>query len=76
MKNGLVFIGPDPESMERLSDKAILKELIRCTDLSVIPGTKAVISVAEAKIAAEKIGYPVMLCRRWWTRNPSDSFRR
>lgn len=61
VKNGLVFIGPDPESMERLSDKAILKELIRCTDLSVIPGTKAVISVAEAKIAAEKIGYPVML---------------
>ena len=24
-KNGLVFIGPEPESMERLSDKAVLK---------------------------------------------------
>ncbi len=48
-KNGLVFIGPDPESMERLSDKAILKELIRSTGLSVIPGTKAVASVEEAK---------------------------
>ena len=60
-KNGLVFIGPDPESMERLSDKAILKELIRGTGLSVIPGTKAVASVAEAKRAADRIGYPVML---------------
>ena len=60
-KNGLVFIGPDPESMERLSDKAILKELIRGTGLSVIPGTKAVSSVAEAKRAADRIGYPVML---------------
>lgn len=60
-KNGLVFIGPDPESMERLSDKAILKELIRGTGLSVIPGTKAVSSAAEAKKAAEGIGYPVML---------------
>ena len=60
-KNGLVFIGPDPESMERLSDKAILKELIRSTGLSVIPGTKAVASVAEAKRAADRIGYPVML---------------
>ena len=60
-KNGLVFIGPDPESMERLSDKAILKELIRETGLSVIPGTKAVSSAEEAKAAAEKIGYPVML---------------
>lgn len=60
-KNGLVFIGPDPENMERLSDKAILKELIRDTGLSVIPGTKAVASVEEAKAAAEIIGYPVML---------------
>ena len=60
-KNGLVFIGPDPDSMERLSDKAKLKELIRGTGLSVIPGTKAVSSAAEAKRAAEMIGYPVML---------------
>ena len=60
-KNGLVFIGPDPESMERLSDKAILKELIKNTSLSVIPGTKSVSSVEEAKKEAEQIGYPVML---------------
>lgn len=60
-KNGLVFIGPDPDSMERLSDKAVLKELISKTGLSVIPGTKAVPSVEEAIKAAEKIGYPVML---------------
>ncbi len=60
-KNGLVFIGPDPDSMERLSDKAVLKELIGKTGLSVIPGTKAVPSVEEAIKAAEKIGYPVML---------------
>lgn len=60
-KNGLVFIGPDPESMERLSDKAILKELIKGTGLTVIPGTKAVSSVEAAKAAAKKIGYPVML---------------
>lgn len=60
-KNGLVFIGPNPEDMERLSDKAILKELIRNTGLSVIPGTKAVAAVEEAKRAAKNLGYPVML---------------
>ncbi|MBQ8831203.1 MAG: acetyl-CoA carboxylase biotin carboxylase subunit [Oscillospiraceae bacterium] len=60
-KNGLVFIGPDPESMERLSDKAVLKELIRSTGLTVIPGSKAVSSVNEARAAALCIGYPVML---------------
>ena len=60
-KNGLVFIGPEPESMERLSDKAVLKELISNTGLTVIPGTKALSYVEEAKNAAEEIGYPVML---------------
>ncbi len=60
-KNGLVFIGPDPDSMERLSDKAVLKELMRKAGLSVIPGTKAVRSAEEAALAAERIGYPVML---------------
>ena len=60
-KNGLVLIGPNPENMERLGDKAILKELIRGTGLSVIPGTKAVASVEEARLAAGRIGYPVML---------------
>ena len=60
-KNGLVFIGPEPESMERLSDKAVLKELFRTTGLQVIPGTKALPSLEAAREAAEKIGYPVML---------------
>lgn len=60
-KNGLVFIGPEPESMERLSDKSVLKELVERTGLSVIPGTKAVASVEEAKREAWQIGYPVML---------------
>ena len=60
-KNGLVFIGPLPENMERLSDKAVLKELIRHTGLSVIPGTKALPSMEAARRAALEIGYPVML---------------
>lgn len=60
-KNGIAFIGPDPDSMERLSDKAVLKELISKTRLKVIPGTKAVASIEEAKAAANKIGYPIML---------------
>lgn len=60
-RNGIVFIGPDPEEMERLSDKAVLKELMNDAGLKVILGTKALPSLEEAKTAAEKIGYPVML---------------
>lgn len=60
-KNGIVFIGPNPESMERLSDKAILKDIMQEAGLSVIPGTKALASMDEVNAAAETLGYPVML---------------
>lgn len=60
-KNGLVFIGPEPESMERLSDKAILKEVMDEAGLNVIPGTKVLSSLEEAHELAKEIGYPVML---------------
>lgn len=60
-KNGLVFIGPEPDSMEHLGDKAVLKELFGNTGLTVIPGTKALSTIDEAKRAAQRIGYPVML---------------
>ena len=60
-KQGIVFIGPDPDSMERLSDKALLKELVKRTGLTVIPGTKAVSSPEAAMKAADQLGYPVML---------------
>ena len=60
-KNGLVFIGPEPESMERLSDKASLKELMAEAGLTVIPGTQALPTLEAARRAAGEIGYPVML---------------
>ena len=60
-RNGLVFIGPSPESMKALSDKAALKEKMAAGGLPVIPGTGILQTVAEALSAAEAIGYPVML---------------
>lgn len=63
-KNGIVFIGPDPECMEKVSDKAKIKELIAETRLNPIPGTGVLESEEEAFREAEKIGYPVMLKAR------------
>ena len=60
-RNGLLFIGPSPESMEALSDKAALKEKMAAGGLPVILGTGILQTVAEALAAAEAIGYPVML---------------
>lgn len=60
-KNGLAFIGPEPESMEKLGDKALLKELMEKTELNVIPGTQAVASLEETKELAGELRFPVML---------------
>lgn len=63
-KNGIVFIGPAAETMERLSDKTTIKNLMADAGLDVIRGTDVLASVDEAREAAEKIGYPVMLKAR------------
>ena len=60
-KNGIVFIGPSPESMNRLADKALLKEEMRKAGVPVIPGTQTLHTEEEAETEAEKLGYPVML---------------
>ena len=63
-KNGVAFIGPTVEHMNRLSDKATIKRLMSDAGLQTIPGTDVLGSVEEALEAAERIGYPVMLKAR------------
>ena len=63
-KNGVVFIGPTVENMERLSDKATIKRLMSDAGLQTIPGTDVLLDANEALAAADKIGYPVMLKAR------------
>jgi len=60
-KYGIVFIGPDPEVMEKVSDKAMLKKIMSGTRLHPVPGTDILDSLDQALEQAEKIGYPVML---------------
>ena len=59
--NGVVFIGPSAAVMEKLSNKAGVKQIAEEAGLSTIPGTAALTSVEEALEKAEEIGYPVML---------------
>lgn len=63
-KNGIAFIGPAPEDMERLGDKAEIKKLASAAGLRVIPGTGVLDTAQDAIAAAEKIEYPVMLKAR------------
>ena len=63
-KNGIVFIGPDPDLMERLGDKTEMKKLAAGTALKPIPGTGVLRDAEEALAEAEKLGYPLMLKAR------------
>ena len=60
-EHGITFIGPTPENMRMLGDKATARRIAREAGVPVVPGTDALESPAEALAAAEEIGYPVIL---------------
>ncbi|MBW3561432.1 MAG: biotin/lipoyl-binding protein [Actinobacteria bacterium] len=59
---GLVFIGPRPETIALMGDKAAAKEHLRDAGVPVIPGVDAS-GMDDDGIAgaAEEVGYPVLL---------------
>lgn len=61
-KCNIEFIGPSPESIEMLGDKANAKEAMKSAGVPVIPGSDgAVRTIEEAEAAAAKIGYPLLI---------------
>lgn len=61
-KCGITFIGPKPESIDMLGDKASAKETMKKAGVPVIPGSDGVVSsLEEAYELSDKIGYPVMV---------------
>ena len=60
--NGIEFIGPKPETIEAMGNKAKAKENMKSFGVPVIYGSEGLVNNAdEACIAAEKAGYPVIL---------------
>ena len=60
--NGLTFIGPKPEVMERVGDKAVARDLMKKAGLPLLPGTvDPVQTVDEAHDIGREIGYPVII---------------
>src|SRR6266567_3479244 len=59
---GLTWIGPSPAAIEQMGDKIRARNLMERAGVPVSPGTREpVTDVAAAVIAAERIGYPVMV---------------
>ena len=59
---GVTFIGPSPESMMLMGDKATAKKTMREANVPVVPGSDGIVeSIEEAREVADRIGYPVMV---------------
>jgi acetyl-CoA carboxylase, biotin carboxylase subunit len=60
-ESDLVFVGPTPEVMERLGDKAAAKDEMRAAGVPLVPGTDGAASLEEIRAAASELGFPVLL---------------
>lgn len=56
------FIGPTPEMIELMGDKARARQMMIEADVPVVPGSDGTVGAAEdARALAKRIGYPVIL---------------
>ena len=63
---GIVFIGPSPDTMRRLGNKVAARNLAISVGVPVMPATNPLPDDAEEiKRLAAEIGYPVMLKASW-----------
>jgi acetyl-CoA carboxylase biotin carboxylase subunit len=61
-EHGIKWIGPSPEAMEAMGDKANAKQTVTRAGVPVVPGSDGVVeTLEEAKKIAAQIGYPVMV---------------
>lgn len=60
--HGIKFIGPSPENIKSMGDKATAKKIVKAANIPVVPGTEGLIDdPKEALVQAKKIGYPVII---------------
>jgi acetyl-CoA carboxylase, biotin carboxylase subunit len=60
--NDITFIGPKPEVMESVGDKAIARNKMQEAGLPLLPGTVDPVATAEeAQEIGDSIGYPVII---------------
>ncbi|MCW9030216.1 MAG: acetyl-CoA carboxylase biotin carboxylase subunit [Gammaproteobacteria bacterium] len=61
-RRGIYFVGPDAETIYKMGDKTIARQTMSAAGIPVTPGSNDnVKDIAEAKIIASEIKYPIML---------------
>ena len=60
--SGITFIGPTPEMISAMGDKAVAKETMKNAGVPVVPGSEGVVKTAgEGLEIARAIGLPVII---------------
>ncbi|MFF2909904.1 acetyl-CoA carboxylase biotin carboxylase subunit [Paenibacillus sp. NPDC057934] len=58
----ITFIGPSPEAITRMGDKAVAKDTMKQAGVPVIPGSDGLVGdVEEAITLGREIGYPIIV---------------
>lgn len=60
-EHNLVFVGPTPEQIRSIGDKASARQLAKEANVPLTPGSDALNSLEDAQKMAETIGYPIIL---------------
>ncbi len=58
---GLTFVGPSPEAIDAMGDKAQARATAAAHGVPVVPGSDGPIEDADAASLAEHLGYPVLV---------------
>jgi acetyl-CoA carboxylase biotin carboxylase subunit len=59
---GLIFVGPTADTIRSMGDKTEARQRMQAAGVPIVPGlVDAAASAAEARKAAEEIGFPVLL---------------
>ncbi len=65
-ENGIVFVGPSPDTMRRLGNKVAARNLAVELDVPVVPATPPLPDdMGKVAKLADEVGYPVMLKASW-----------
>ncbi|OMD34774.1 acetyl-CoA carboxylase biotin carboxylase subunit [Paenibacillus odorifer] len=58
----IIFIGPSPDAINRMGDKAVAKETMKLAGVPIIPGSDGLVGdVEEAVMLGRDIGYPIII---------------
>jgi len=60
-RSGLTFIGPTPQQIRLMGDKAAARRTMKEVGVPIVPGTDAISDPEEALAEAREIGFPVLI---------------